>query len=268
MIKLNKLGLYAWFGGNVSIDSRFKAIKEVGFDCVSLYWGDDYLSLTGNKYETIKLVKEKYGLEVENLHTPYTNAYDLFSTDEDKANAVINLYLSCIDDASKYDVPVIVIHLTNDNCNPNNINLDGVKRIKTLVDYAKVKNVKLAFENLTYNGLAYLDLVLTTYQDDCVGFCYDLGHDHVFSKNEFEILKKYQNRLFAMHLHGNDGKWDYHQRIVDGNIDLVKFKEALQEIKPKCPLSLEVIQNLNFNSYAEFKEYVKLLKEDLLSLVK
>ena len=50
---MKKISLYAWFGGNVSIFERFRIIKKVGFDSVSLYWGDDYPEITGNKYDVV-----------------------------------------------------------------------------------------------------------------------------------------------------------------------------------------------------------------------
>lgn len=55
---MKKISLYAWFGGNVSIFERFRIIKKVGFDSVSLYWGDDYPEITGNKYDVVQMVKK------------------------------------------------------------------------------------------------------------------------------------------------------------------------------------------------------------------
>ena len=268
VIKMKKIGLYAWFGGNVSIRERFQAIQEVGFDSVALYWGNDYPEITGNNEATLQMIQNEFHLEVENLHAPYQHADDLFSDDEKKAKYVMQLYFSCLEAASRYHVPVIVIHLTGDFCNPNQINPKGIERLQSLVHFAQAKHVKMAFENLTKNGLPYLDAVLKQYPDECVGFCYDLGHDHLYSEKEFEILKKYQHRLYALHLHGNDGKKDEHKRIVEGNIDLEKFKMILKNISFQCPVSLEVIQNLSFRSYHEFKQYVNLLKEDCLYLLK
>lgn len=261
-----KLGLYAWFGGNVSIEHRFKAIKEVGFDCVSLYWGQEYEPYIGKNEETIKLVQEKYNLEVENLHAPYSTASDIFSDDDDLAQKTIDIYLKTIKDAAKFNVPVVVIHLTGDIID-SKVNFKGVLRVQQLVDTAKKYNIKLAFENLRKEGLPHLHAVLEYYQDKCVGFCYDIGHAHVFSDDTFEILKQYQNRLYAMHLHGNHKDWDYHKRLVDSNIDLNKLKELFKEIKPQCPISLEVIQDLDINEYNSFKKYVEELKNDCLLVI-
>ena len=83
----------------------------------------------------------------------------------------------------------------------------------------------------------------------------------------FDLLYKYKKRLFATHLHGNYQDFDRHNRIIDSNIDLNKLKKVFQDIQIKCPLSLEVIQPLNFNSNNELNEYVLKLKDDLKLLV-
>ncbi len=264
---MKKIGVYAWFGGNVSIDDRFRAIKEVGFDSVALYWGDEYPEITDENDKTIKKVQDIYKLEVENFHAPYNTASDLFKDDDIKGEAVIDRYIKCVKDAAKYHVETVVIHLTGDYNDPV-INEKGIIRLKRLIDCAKEYNVKLAFENLVASGLPYLHRVLEVYKDECVGFCYDLGHDNIHCENKFEILKRYKDRLFALHIHGNDGKGDYHRRVIDGNIDIEKFKNILSEIEFSCPISLEVIQNLDLNTYDQFKEYVELLKQDCLMLIK
>ena len=267
VIIMNKLGLYAWFGGNVSIKDRFDAIKKAKFDCVSLYWGNEYEKTIGKNDDTINLVQNVYHLEVENLHAPYATASDLFSDDEALAQKTICQYLKTIQDAKKYHVPVIIIHLTGDIIDEK-VNKKGISRIKTLVDEAIKCNVKLAFENLKENGLNHLYAVLETYQEPCVGFCYDLGHANLYKNTGvFDLLYKYKKRLFATHLHGNYQDFDCHNRIIDSNIDLNELKKVFQDIQIKCPLSLEVIQPLNFNSNNELNEYVLKLKDDLKLLV-
>ena len=159
VIIMYKLGLYAWFGGNVSIKDRFDAIKKAKFDCVSLYWGNEYEKTIGKNDDTINLVQNVYHLEVENFHAPYATASDLFSDDEALAQKTICQYLKTIQDAKKYHVPVIIIHLTGDIIDEK-VNKKGISRIKTLVDEAIKCNVKLAFENLKENGLVLVFVMI------------------------------------------------------------------------------------------------------------
>ena len=264
---MNKIGLYAWFGGNVSIEDRFSVIKEVGFDCVALYWGNDYLALTGNNDQTIQLVQDKYHLEVENLHAPYSDADDLFSNDDKKANHILKIYQQCILDAAKYHVPVVVIHLSGNHIEFSNF-LKNMNRIQTLVNIAKENDVKIAFENLIKEGYPLLEKVLDTYKDDCVGFCYDVGHDYIHSQRPLYLLKKYQSRLFALHLHSNNGIEDEHKRVSEGIVNCQELKKIIKDINCSCPISLEVIQNLHFASLDEFKDYVSLLKKDCEFFIK
>lgn len=264
---MKKLGLYAWFGGNVSIDDRFKAIKEVGFDCVSLYWGEEYQSSIGKNSETIKIVQDKYHLEVENFHACYSNASDIFDGTDGQADELINIYINTIRDAKKYHVPVVVIHLTGDKIE-DVVNPIGLKRLERVIAEARKNQVLLAFENLRKEGINHLFKVLETFKEKTVGFCYDVGHAHLFLKDDsFSILEKYKDRVYALHLHGNHQDWDYHKRLTDSNIDLNRLKECLKGVNDEVSLSLEVIQKLNINTYDELKEYLMLLKEDLKILL-
>ena len=91
-----------------------------------------------------------------------------------------------------------------------------IKRLKEIVDYADSLNIKVAFENTKIKG--YLEYVLDNIKNDNVGLCYDSGHCHAHFKDDFDF-NKFKNRIFAIHLHDNDGTKDQHLLPFDGTID-------------------------------------------------
>lgn len=80
----------------------------------------------------------------------------------------------------------------------------------------RAAGVRLAFENLRHP--LHLKRVLDTFDSPAVGLCYDSGHHHGWGR-ETDWLFEYGSRLFALHLHDNDGTRDSHAVPFDGGID-------------------------------------------------
>lgn len=58
-----------------------------------------------------------------------------------------------------------------------------------------------------------------------VGLCFDIGHFNIFSE-EFvhSWLSRWDEKLFAFHLHNNYGKYDEHSSLPDGSFDILDIK--------------------------------------------
>lgn len=63
--------------------------------------------------------------------------------------------------------------------------------------------------------------MLDRIDSDHVGFCYDSGHENAFTPDA-DYLDSYADRLFAMHLHDNDGHHDQHRLPFTGTVDWEK----------------------------------------------
>ncbi len=67
---MNKTGIYYWFGYPIENKERFRLIKEVGFNNVLLWWGDEFAEYDGDKNHLPEMARS-FGLEVENVHAPF-----------------------------------------------------------------------------------------------------------------------------------------------------------------------------------------------------
>lgn len=52
----------------VSFEERYKLIKNAGFDCVMLWWSEEFGRNTG--YQEDVLFARNAGLSIENIHAP------------------------------------------------------------------------------------------------------------------------------------------------------------------------------------------------------
>ncbi len=208
------IGIYDCFGYgagyDVPFEERYKLIKRAGFDCVMLWWSDQFGRGAGYK-EDVRLARNA-GLYVENIHAPVHEQNNL-SLDTLDGESVFQSYLQCVTDCYEYDIPTMVIHLPNDR---NPLNQTGIERLELLISKAEQKGVQIAFENLS--NVQNLKKVLEMFPSKNVGYCYDSCH-HVNSAPNEDLLKMYGARLMAIHLQDNGGGHNQHQLPFDGNID-------------------------------------------------
>lgn len=106
------IGIYDCFGYGKGYDvpfrERYRLIKSAGFDCVMLWWSDQFGRGAGYR-EDAQLAKEA-GLRIENMHAPVHEQNDLF-LDGPKGESVFQCYLQCVRDCAAYQIPTVVAPL-------------------------------------------------------------------------------------------------------------------------------------------------------------
>ena len=127
-----------------------------------------------------------------------------------------------------------------------NRKFDALRRsLDTLVPECQALGVPLALENMPEDNWVFLETILKEYPADVVGLCYDSGHGNIsWSETPpigLEKIEAHKERLFALHLHDNDGHGDQHQPPFFGTIDwerLIRIVDA----SPSCvrPLNFEL----------------------------
>ena len=125
------IGIYDCFGYgsgyDVSFEERYKLIRKAGFDCVMLWWSDQFGRGVGYQ-EDVRLAR-RAGLFVENIHAPVHEQNNL-SLDNLSGESVFQSYLQCVADCCEYDIPTMVIHLPDDNYP---LNQTGIRRLAELM---------------------------------------------------------------------------------------------------------------------------------------
>ena len=83
----------------------------------------------------------------------------------------------------------------------------------------------MALENVRNNQT--LVQLLDTIPSPMLGLCYDSGHDFVWSGKPYDLLKRYGDRLFAVHLHDNRGREDEHLPIGEGDVNWETVRQGI-----------------------------------------
>ena len=163
------------------------------------------------------------GLDIEHAHGS-TDALNALWLPVNEGNNTVERLKKEIEDCSIYGVKTLVLHLTNGS-HPPDVSEIGIERIAKLVSIAEKEKVNLAFENIRLPQ--HLETVLSRFSgSERVGFCYDAGHQHYWTKDKDWLLTQ-KERVFAVHLHDNWGDKDAHLPPLDGNIN---WREEISKI--------------------------------------
>lgn len=221
-------------GYPMPMEERFIHYRNAGLTSVLLWWGNDE---DISREKRIQLA-EKHDLKIENVHAA-TNGLNLLWSDKEGGEKIFNELSNEIDDCSKYGVETIVLHLSNGS-NPPAISELGISRIEKIIDLAERKKVQLAFENVRVSE--HLKYVLDNFDSKYVGMCYDSGHEHYWTPG-IDWLDLYGDRIFAVHLHDNQGDKDAHMLPFDGTIDWERKMKQIALSSYKGTITIEAEQN-------------------------
>jgi sugar phosphate isomerase/epimerase len=248
IIRNLKAGIFSWFGWRIHISQRAQLIKKAGFDVTCLWWADDEKANTGSLDDLPKIVRDA-GLEIDNVHVPFKEAHLLSSENTPERRKLIDLHKQWINDCARHNIKKLVFHTCPDRPNPpapNKLLLDSVSEI---LKYAESAKVILAVENIRRND--YVDIVLEQFGSEYLRFCYDSGHDFIWSQEPVRVLRKWGHKLAVTHLHDNLGSDDDHMLPLTGKIDWRKIIAAWPK-DYKGVLMLEVLGNPNTQSAENF----------------
>ena len=115
-----------------------------------------------------------------------------------------------------------------------------------IIETAQKHDVTLAIENCDDEHLPHMEYVLDNIDSKNLGFCFDSGHWHLFTRH-VELINKYSDKLCALHLHDNIGKFpttdkwhqDMHMLPFDGNVDFEYLAQEIAKTKYNGCIMLE-----------------------------
>ncbi len=184
-------------------EERIALYKKIGFEAFFVDWKKEI------DYKAMKAAADKEGMIIQSIHAPFHKMASMWERDEKTEEALSEL-LECVDACGILGTDIMIVHaiIGFDKHTPNEF---GIENYKKVVDYAKEKGVRIAFENT--EGEEYLACLMEAFKDyENVGFCWDTGHEMCYNHSK-DMTAMYGDRLIAMHLNDNLGIWDYEGRI-------------------------------------------------------
>ena len=216
---MNK-GIRFYFGYNIDKKLRAKLISSAGFNNIITSDDKKYKKTNGSLKFQVKQAK-KYGLSLSSLHMQYeTNDLPNFWKEGKKGEKLKKILLKDVKNAKKYGFTCVVVHLVGE------YSIFGEKRLLEVLDFCKKLNIPLAIENIGEKKL-FID-VLNNISHPMLKVCFDVGHQNFIDK-DFDIVKNYDDKIIALHIHNNNGVIDQH--ALTGTIDWKELGKKLSNHK-------------------------------------
>lgn len=262
------------------IERLLKQIKEAGFTHVHWCheWEGDYI-YSRWEMEQIKEWFDKYGLKAKALHATKGSRRNVNMIDghyrkdytsewEYNRKAGVELIKNRVELAACLGAGEIVLHLYVPHLTiqkqpevKERFYAQVKKSLDELCPYCLEKGVRICLENLfDMPGdvvLEQWDRLLGAYPKEFLGICLDTGHGYMsWGSQMADIIRKYGDRLFAVHIHDNCGTVDFHLLPGQGQIKWPEIMAALKNSAYELPLLMEL------NSYtADNEGFLKEAKE-------
>lgn len=180
------------------------------------------------------------GIAYETLHAPFGHINDMW-LDCEGGDVMLNELKQTVDHCKMVGAGIAVVHLSAGDLAPTVTDL-GRARFAKLVEYARQKGIRIAFEN--QRKLANIAWAFETFSSaDGVDFCWDCGHESCFTPGR-EYMPLFGRRLICTHIHDNHGGYNQDEHLIpfDGTIDFAHAAEQIRQSPFKGSLMLEVMQ--------------------------
>lgn len=221
-----KKGIYTWFGFVLPFEEKLRLIKAAGFETICTWWDDLFEDLDGKKEYHFEQAA-KAGLLLEHTHLPYFGCNALWC-DGLNGEELTKRYCKGIEGAADSGIKTVVMHPFEGQAPVNGNWKAAEKHIRTVAECSAKNRVRLAVENIG-DKYGFIKIVELLDDNPYAGICFDVGHNHITTPNDFEILKLFDNKVFALHVHDNHAAADEHLLPQEGTVDWKGFMSALNK---------------------------------------
>ena len=246
--KLKRCGTYTWFGFTLPFERKLALIAEAGFQTICTWWDDTFAGTDGRKEEHFRLA-ERAGLFLEHTHLPYFGCDALWFPGEE-GDALCARYAQSAAQAADAGIKTAVLHPFGKYVPENGNWSIYLARMRRIAERCEQSGIRLAVENLADNE-ALARIVDALRENPFVGICFDTGHNHVTAGNDFSLLSRFPDRIFALHVHDNSGLRDEHLLPYEGTVDWAAFLAAAERTEFGGSLMLEACWPVDWDKLNE-----------------
>lgn len=103
--------------------------------------------------------------------------------------------------------------------------------------------VEIVLENVLEEDPGMLRDIVAGVNDSRLRLCLDVGHVRVYSQVPvFAWLEEWAPWLSHFHIHNNDGSWDTHSALMEGDIPIGDVLARAEELCPEATITLELLE--------------------------
>jgi len=252
--------LWTAYFAELSPTEVLRHIADLGWPSVEL--STEHIDVLGSSEDMeaaaaqFRQVAAEVGIDVPQVHL-HIQA-NVASLDEEQRQADIDTVKRQLDFCQLTGIGVGVIHPGGADAPRNTeaqrrTNQLRVAGFRELCDYAGVRDVRLAVENMNDRigvgagtrrrfGAELGELVdlVQAVGSPVLGFCLDTSHANVQGHDLPALIREMGDLLIALHISDNDGTGDLHWVPLRGEIDWPPVVQALRDINFSGPFNLEI----------------------------
>ena len=189
-----------------------------------------------------KVQEEIAGISGCILHAPFN---ELFPCAIDQKARVLAAYRyrQAIDLAKQYGATKVVVHggYNRGLYYPVWYVEESIKFWKEFL--AEDPGVKIVLENVLETEPQWMLDIVKGVDDPRLRLCLDIGHVNAYSQVPLmQWLESWKDYLSHFHIHNNDGSWDTHNALYDGNIPMREFLNRAAECCTDATFTLELLE--------------------------
>ncbi len=124
----------------------------------------------------------------------------------------------------------------------------------------KPDDFTLCLENVMEPEPSFLVQIAAEVDDPRCRLCLDTGHANTGRVSTVPITKwvrEFSPYLAHVHLHNNDGEWDWHKNLAEGTIPMKEVLNLLDELAPSASFTFENIDDTEDSILWYQKKYQK-----------
>lgn len=206
-----------------------RRIAEAGFTHVHWchQWNTDFLYAPCEVEQIARWLRE-FGLTLLDLHGSSGREKAWASRVEYERRAGVELVLNRIEMTARLGADAVVMHFPRSGpALPREQAWSGLLRsLDDVAPAARRLGVRLALENGGNDDFEDLRALFALHGPEFLGLCYDSGHGNIGGKG-LDHLETVKDRLFAVHLHDNNGEGDRHDQLFSGTVDWNRLARIL-----------------------------------------
>jgi len=238
------------------IRNSLEHIARAGFSHV--HWCHEWTgSYQYSVYEMLQIKKwcAETGLKVKGVHASAgeknSDLKDYVSRDVFSRLAGVDLIKNRIDLAHCLDAESIALHFNlpwkrfeNEKGFRDEFYRHALKSFDELEGYCRTRRIKICIENdgafPPSHSIFMFETLFNRYDGGYMGLCFDTGHANMACKsNCLEYAQRFNDRLFLIHIHDNQGENDEHLIPFSGSFGWEGFAPVLARSPYDLPILME-----------------------------
>lgn len=247
-----------------ALEETLRRIAQAGFSHLHWCheWDGEYLYSVW-EMDQIRAWMDRFGLQAKALHASKGSRRSIAVRDghyrrdytsdwEFCRRAGVELIQNRVEMAARIGASEIVLHLyvpfltfEREPQERERFFDQAEKSFDELAPYCAARGVRICLENLfdvpEPELTAAWDRLFSRYPPSFLGICFDAGHGFITWRERMPaIVRRYRDRIFAVHLHDNCGAMDAHLLPGEGQIPWDGLMAALASTPYELPVTLEV----------------------------